>query len=216
MTKKFSNYFVLLSTIVFMITISSILILNNVGLLFIIAGGLNKPSKSYYFVMERIYKLSKNNEVLEDILHDLNNDKNTHLNNIYIDTLGIIGNPTSATVLMKKYVKLQGDPNYADTLSSIIDSLGLIGNNDVVPILERLNKNYEKHRMQITKYSIVRALYLIAGKAYEFTNNSGENAKLKITEGLKEARRIILETKGRDRTFKEMRSLDKLYRPPGW
>ena len=194
--------------------IAKIMILDNEDVLFSIAAGLDVPSKLYYFVIERIYKISENKNIGDKILSYLEENKNKHLHNLYIQTLGIIGEYYSASFLLKAYSKYQHNMNHRSTLSHIIDSMGLIGNEDLVPLLETLLKDHDELDVQVTKYSIARALYLITGKSYSYTNQSGERTQLHVTEELIKARRIIIDSKKRRRTLDEMIALEKLYRPP--
>jgi hypothetical protein len=83
--------------------------------------------------------------------------------------------------------------------------MGLIDNNDLVPFLETLLRDYDQLRVQATKYSIARSLYLITGNKFSY---------VRIIRELSEARNVILKSKGRKRTLQEMLLLDKLYRPP--
>ena len=211
--KKWLILFVIIISICFA---GKILILDNTDLLFTIAEGLEQPSKSYYLVMERIYKLSAKERLEEKINKYLEDDKNSHLHDRYIHTLGIIGGQKFPAILIKAYVQYQDDPDHILTVPRIIDSMGIVGVEDVVPILEKLLSNYDRHRVRVTRYAIVRALYLATGKAYEYTNSSGGRTKLELTNELEDARRVILESRNRDRTFEEMKSLDKVFRPPGW
>jgi len=193
---------------------AKIMILDNEDGLFSIAAGLDVPSKSYYFVIERIYKISETKNIGDKILGYLEGDKNKHLHNLYVKTLGIIGEYYSSTFLLKAYSKYQHDMNHRSTLSQIINSMGLIGNEDLVPLLETLLKDHDKLDVQVTKYSIARALYFITGKSYSYTNQSGERTQLHVTDELAKARRVIVNSKKRRRTLDEILTLDKLYRPP--
>lgn len=215
--KKIQKRSLILIVVLFSIGIFfKIAILDNVNLLFTVAAGLDKPSKLYYFATERIYKISGKKKIGEKILQDLKANKNKHLNDLYIHTLGIIGEYYSATYLLKTYVKYQNDKNHVIIVNSIIDSMGKIGNEDLVPLLERLLSNYDNHRMQVTRYAIARALYLITGNAYSYSDSSGEKTNFNITNELKDARSVVKRSKGRIRTFSEMLTLDKVYRAPGW
>lgn len=215
--KKIKKRSLILIVVIFSIGILvKIAILDNVELLFAVAVGLDKPSKLYYFTTERIYNISEKAKLSDKILKDLEANKNKHLDDLYIHTLGIIGEYHSATYLLKTYVKYQDDKNNAIILAGIIDSMGMIGNEDLVPLLERLLSNYDNHRMQVTRYAIARALYLITGKPYSYIDSSGEKTNFNITTELKEAWAAVNLSRGRKRTFSEMLTLDKLYRPPGW
>ena len=214
---KTQKAILLLIIVIFIISfVFKIVVFDNPDVLFPLAAGLNIPSTLHYIVKERIYKISEKKNIGEQILKYLEEDKNKYLHNLYIQTIGITGEHYSAVYLIKTYVKYQNDRNNEITVSRIIDSMGLIGNEDVVPLLETLLRNYDRHRMQVTRYAIARALYLLTDKIYDYINSSGEKTRLYLTDELKVARRVTMETKGRTRTFEEMIILDKLYRPPGW
>ena len=191
-----------------------IAVLDNPNVLFAIAEGLDQPSKRYYAVQERIYSIAERKNISKEILQHLEDDKNKHLHNLYIKTLGVIGEYYSATYLIKAYARYQDDEKHALTVWYIISCMGMLGNNDAVPLLETLLKNYDKHKMQVTRYSLARSLYLITGEQYNYVNDSGEKTKLCLTNELKSVRKVIVNSKGRKRTCEEMITLDKLYRPP--
>jgi hypothetical protein len=128
--------------------------------------------------------------------------------------LGIIGEYYSAVYLIKAYSEYQNKDQSAVTVWYIINSMGLIGNHDAVKLLETLLKNYDKHGMQVSRYSLARSLYFLTGKRYDYINSSGEITKIHLTKELKNARKVIEESAGRKRTYDEMIILDKLYRPP--
>lgn len=180
-------------------------IFKNENALFLIAAGLDKPSKLYNIVIERIYSLSQSQNLDEEIRKHLEQNKNDHLYNLYIHVLGIIGDRSSAGIFIKLYSRYQHDLNHRSTVNRLIDAMGLIDNNDLVPFLETLLRDYDQLRVQTTKYSIARSLYLITGN---------KSSYVRITRELSEARNVILNSKGRKRTLQEMLLLDKLYRPP--
>ena len=173
--------------------------------MFQIAAGLDKPSKFYNIIIERIYSLSESQNFNEEIRNHLEQNKNDHLYNLYIHVLGIIGDRSSAGIFIKLYSRYQHDINHHSTVNRIIDAMGLIDNNDLVPFLETLLRDYDQLRVQATKYSIARSLYLLTGKKSSYVQVTGE---------LSEARNVIFNSKGRKRTLQEMLLLDKLYRPP--
>lgn len=197
--------------------ICKIAIFDNPNVLFTIAGGADVPSKLYYISTERIYKMAEKKDLGKKLQEHLEKGQNEYLHNEYIKTLGIIGEYYSTATLIKAYSKYQHNTNRRSTVNCIIDSMGSIGNEDVVPLLETLLKDYDELDVQATGYSIARALYLITGKEYSYVNSlSGESEKLYVTDELTEARSIIVATQGRRRSLEEMIKLDKIYRPPGW
>ncbi len=189
-------------------------VLENEKALFLIAEGLDKPSNSYNIVIKKIYSLSEKKSLSEKIKEYLEQNKNEHLHNLYIHVLGITGERSSAGVLIKEYSRYQHDINHRSTVDQIIDTMGLIANDDLVPFIETLLRDYDKLRVQATKYSIARSLYLSTGEKYSYIDAAGRNTELQVTEELIEARKVILSSKGRKRTLQEMVLLDKLYRPP--
>lgn len=150
------------------------------------------------------------------LLANIKTGENGHLQNIYIHTLGIIGEKNATTYLIMQYSNLQDRADKKSTLYSIIDSLGLIGNEEAIPVLERLLENYDKYKIQVTKYSIVRALYLLTGKQYNYNDSSSEKKSITLTKKLENARKVIESTKDRKRTFNEMLILDKAFRHPDY
>jgi hypothetical protein len=212
-TNKKIIAFVLITLSIFTIGLK-VFIFDNLNALFLIAEGFDQPSTWFYVVQKRIYKIAERKDIGNDILKYLNNDKNRHLHNLYIKTLGIIGEYYSAAYLIKAYAKYQNNERYAVTIGYIIASMGMLGNDNVVQLLETLLKNYDKHKMQVTRYSLARSLYLLTGKRYDYVNSSGENTKIHLTNELKTARKVIEKSKRHRRTYDEMIVLDKLYRPP--
>ncbi len=194
--------------------ICKIAIWDNPDVLFTVAGGLDVPSASYYIVTERIYQLAHKKNIGEKIKGWLEEGRNEHLHNIYIRTLGVIGEYYSLSALIKAYSKYQHNTSRRSTVICIIDSMGLLGNQDSVPLLETLLRDYDQLDVQASRYAIARALYLITGRRYSFVNRQEEHSKLHLTSELKEARKAIVESMGRKRTFEEMIVLDKIYRPP--
>jgi len=216
MQRKKKIIFIFTTSLFFAGLIFIISTLNNVSALFLITEGLDRPSKSYYFFIERIYRLSAKNKVGDKIWGYIDNNKNAHLHNLYFQVLGITGAEIPTGSLIKLYSLYQHDMNRRSTVSKIIDAMGLLGNEDFVPFLEILLTDYDKLQVQATKYAILRSLYLITGKRYAYINDLGQRSKLRVTDELIEARNVIEKTTGRSRNIQEMLILDKLYRPPGW
>ena len=212
--KKRNVIILLVCLVIFIGGVFNFSILKNEKALFMIAEGLDKPSKLYNIVIKKIYVLSRNKNLSKKLTNYLEQNKNDHLHNLYIQVLGITGEKSSTGILIKIYTQYQHDMNHYSTMNRIIDAMGLIANDDVVPFLETLLIDHDKLRVKATQYSIARSLYLITGEKYHYIDDSGRNIELSITEELLEARNIILNAKGRSRTLQEMLLLDKLYRPP--
>jgi hypothetical protein len=190
---------------------------DNTDLLCKIAEGFDEPSRSYYFTLERIYKLSEKNNFSKKITKYLFKDENRYLHDIYIRILGVLGDKESLHELEQIYIKYQHDQRYRATLYYVIKSMGLIGDKEIVPFLETLLKKYDELNVQVSGSNIASALYLITGSSdFYFTNSSGERQRLILTDNLIKARQIIVSSKGRSRKFEEMIILDNVYRPPKW
>lgn len=190
-----------------------IFIYDNPKALYVIAEGLDDPSSMYYHVVERIYMLSANDSEMNRIIEELESGKNEYLHDLYVRTLGIVGETSDLAnyVLVKIYTKCQDNDNKKVIVYTVIDSMGFVGNESTISILERLIENYENHNMVVAKFPIVRSLYLSTGDV----NRVKEKSSLDfiVTEELKMAREVIARSKGRYRTFNEMLILTNLNRP---
>jgi len=190
---------------------------DNTDLLCKIAEGFDEPSTSYYFILERIYKLSGKNDFSKKITQTLSKDENRYLHDIYIRILGVLGYRESLHELEQIYIKCQHDQRYKATLYYTIKSMGLIGDKEIVSLLETLLTKYDELNVQVSGSNIASALYLITGRSdYYFTNTSGEQQKLILTDNLLKAREVIVSSKGRVRKYDEMIILDNVFRPPTW
>jgi hypothetical protein len=187
---------------------------NNIDFLFFLAGGLDSPSASFNLAIDRIYKLAERKNLDKIVIAYLREGKNQHLNDIYIRALGPIGNSQSASFLINEFILNENKERNFSTYFSVITSLGLIGNDKVVPILERALKNKDEFRIPTSKYIISRSLYLCTGQSYKYVDEGGETAQCIVTDELKELRRLIEGSKGRKRTYEEMLICDGIYRPP--
>ena len=212
--KKRNIIVLLASLLIFSGVVFHFSVLENEKALFLIADGLDKQSNLYNIIIKKIYSLSEKKNLSKKIKKYLEQNKNDHLHNLYIQVLGISGASSSAATLIKVYSRCQHDTNRRSTVNRIVDAMGLIDNDDLVVFLETLLQDYDKLRVQATKYSIVRSLYLITGKKYSYIDGAGRNTGLQVAQELIEARNVILDSKGRKRTLQEMLLLDKLYRPP--
>jgi hypothetical protein len=188
---------------------------DNPEALCILAEGLDEPSRPFYFVIDRIYKLSQEQNVSKRFIDNLANGKNRFLHDIYIRALGVVGDTRALYELERLYTKYQHYGDYRATLYYAVRSMGLIGNPEIVPFLETLLSKYNDLQVQVSESNIVTALYLITGRTdYHFSNGSGERQRLFLTKSLVEARNVIVSSKDRQRTLNEMIMLDTLYRPP--
>ena len=186
----------------------------NVDFLSMVAEGLDQPSVVFNKVIERIYKLSERQDIGKKLTTYLRENRKEHHHNLYIRILGVLGDKRSANDLLKIYVKYQHDENHRSTIYRVVDSLGFISNEEAVPVLERLLTNYDRLGVQVTQYTIARALYLSTGKSQDYKNESGTASSLVVTKELLRARQVIVASRDRKRTFDEMMVLERLLRPP--
>ncbi len=200
----------MLTIILIASVIFKILLLDNPSFLFFIAGGLDRPSRLYFHVTKNIYAISSKSNLSEKLLRNLEKDRNKHIHDLYIHTLGVIGEYKAIPYLIKAYAEYQNESNRRYMIYRIILSLGMIGNEDSIPFLETLLRDYEKLQPKIEGYCIARALYLCTGDIYKYTGLSGEKTILYVGPKLSTARSIITTSKGRSRTIEEMITLGKL------
>lgn len=187
---------------------------DNPGVLCKVAEGFDDPSRPFYFVIERIYKISPAQKFDTKIIGYLKNNENLYLCDVYFRVLGVLGSTQSLYYLRDFYLKHQNEKDYRGTLFYAIRGMGLIGGQEVVPFLKTLHSNYKDSYMKIAESNIVSSLYLITGEnKYWFTNSTGEKQKLYLTDELIKARDVIKRSRGRSRTFNEMLILDNIYRP---
>lgn len=190
-----------------------VLIYDNPKALYAIAEGLDEPSSSYYFVVERIYKLSRNESEIKRILNHLESGKNEYLHDLYVRTIGIVGENSDLAnyILIKIYSKYQDSGEKKSIVLSVIDSMGFIADKNTISILERLVENYERHRTVVAKYPVARALYLSTGDIHMVREKSSMD--FIETDELKIAREVLTRSNSRYRTFDEMLILANLNRP---
>ncbi len=187
-------------------------ILDNVHSLCIIAEGAGSNTSSlYYLAIERIYKLAERKEVGEALVVELDGGRNVYSYGLYRRLLGVIGEDAALTPLLIFYADNQDNEQSAHQLHITIISLGLLGNEDAVPILEAILTG-SKERPHVEGVTVARSLYLLTGKSYEFTYR-GNKQDLYVNDELREARKVILAAKRRKRNFEEMITLDMLFRP---
>jgi hypothetical protein len=196
------------------VALLKITVLDSPNIMCMVAEGFDEPSTLYYASIERIYKISEKKKVAEKFIEHLTEGENQHLQNCYIRVLGVIGERDAISCLMDAYAKYQHNKNFKSTIYGIVNSLGLIGSEDVLPLLETLLIKYDEHHVQVPSSLIAHSLYLITGKSYYFTSCTGVKERLYLSKERIEARKIIEASRGRRRSFEEMVTLDKLiYRP---
>ena len=192
---------------------AKIFIYDNPKALYMIAEGLDEPSSSFYWVVERIYILSNNKSEINRIVNELESGENEYLHGLYIRTIGIVGEKGDFAnyVLVKIYSKYQDNDQKKSVVSAVIDSMGFIANKSTVSILERLVENFGNHHMVVAKYPVVRALYLSTGDIHMVREKSSMD--FIETDELKTAREVLVRSNGRYRTIDEMLILANLNRP---
>lgn len=200
--------------VVLIFTFIKISLFNNVDFLCFLSQATNTNTSSlYYFTIESIYKIAEKKDIAEKLIKYIEENKNQNLHGLYIRVLGVIGGgDQTVNCLMKTYIKHQHNKEKKSIIYSVISSLGLLGDDKVIPFLELLlNKNY----WPVYNGTIAASLYLLTGKQYEFIWCwDGSRQKLQLTDKLIHAREVILATKGKKRTFEDMLALDKRFRPP--
>lgn len=192
---------------------AKVFIYDNPKALYVIAEGLDEPSSSYYFVVERIYELSQNKSEIKRILGELESGKNEYLHDLYVRTIGLVGENSDLAnhILIKIYSKYQDSDQKKSIIFSVIDSMGFIGNKSTILVLDRLVDNYERHRMVVAKYPVARALYLSTGDIHLVREKS--SLDFIETNELKMARDVLTRSSGRYRTLDEMLILANMNRP---
>ncbi len=185
---------------------------DNTRMLYSLLEGADEPSSIYYMISERLFLLSTNANELERILNEIEVGENKHLHELYVRTLGVVGDNSADAnyALIKLYAANQRDKEKAGILYSVIDGMGFIGDESSIAVLNRLLYNYDKHLTPIAKYPIARAFYLSTGDLHQATKG---NSNFTITAEIQIVRKIILNSKGRYRTIEEMLAIDNLNRP---
>ncbi|MCD4742970.1 MAG: hypothetical protein K8R67_10900 [Desulfobacteraceae bacterium] len=205
---------ILFSIIFFISIVIKIGVWDNPNTLCMIAEGFDQPSTKFSFIIKRVYKISQRNDFDNKIIQYLRDGENTHLYDIYIRILGVMGSKQSLSYLKKMYLMHQNNKNSRATLFNIIRSIGMIGENEIIPFLEMLQKKQKSFNVLVPEANIATAIYLITGNSkYFFINSFGVKQRLYLTNEISEARNVIIESRNRNRTFKEMLILEKMYCP---
>jgi len=181
---------------------------DNEDFLISMAEGFDVPSKPYYFLIERIYKIAESRDIATEIGQNLRSGNKEHLHNLYLRILGVIGRPPSPDFLLDQYARYGNDPDRVSRSRYLIETMGLSGDAAYTVFLKSLLDRTDQKNID-TRYLIARSLYLITGEKYRV---NGE--EFHISPELEEARKVIVASKNRKRTFQEMLVLDKILRPP--
>ena len=215
MRKKFGGQnktYIIIATCVLCIFVGKIFTWDNPRFLFLVAEGFDDPSLPFYILIDRAYKVYSNNDEKEIMANFLKESKQGHLIDTYIRVSGVIGDTASSNELIKLYGKFDNTANKV-SLHYIVTSLGLLGEKSAIPFLEGLLRSQELIR--VSGSTVAASLFLITGRDnYQFVNSLGNKQKLILTDDLKRAREVILESKNRKRIYKELILLDNLFRAP--
>lgn len=187
---------------------------NNTNFLLMVYSGLDKPSKAYNIVTEKIYKQLTNRDKGQEIINRIVEGRKPHLNSFLYYSLGIIGEKKATQFLIDSCSKYENKIDDYSIMHSIISSMGLIGDQRFLPIIKHYLDNYDKYEVLPTRYLMAQTIYLISGENYHYVDKFGEKSGITITSELRNARHVILETVNRRRSIDEMIILDKLDRPP--
>lgn len=209
--KKFTM--IIISCLLFMYLIK-LMLFNNFNFMFLTAECFNRPSRCYHFILGRIYRISVRKEIAPSLIDRIMDDKNKALDYHYIRVLGVIGEEDATSVLLKKLIDNlnMGIDGGANNSLCIITSLGLIGDKDIVPVLEKCLEHYDSW----LNSSIAAALYIITGKKYEFVNTNGKKQQFIPTQEIEKAYEIVSRKSGEQRSYEELIKLDKIFRPPNY
>lgn len=214
MTVKHRKH-IILSIIVFLVLIifgGNYFLLNNFKFLSLGSAFFLNTSKYHQFFINRMYKLSENEDIEEQIIVNMaNSDIDSYVLGNYIRIMGVIGGDRSEFYLIKIFGKHQ-NLQYADyVLFNTVLSMGLSGSKMSEELLDRFISTDMSTNQIVMQHLAASSLYLLTGEQYFFINNRGEKEKLYLTQDLHNARDIIVSSKGRKRTYDEMITLDKLF-----
>ena len=199
--------------LIVVLAVFKIRVLDDYRLLFDVAYRLQEPSKSFYLVVNRIYKLAETKDFSDELMADLSNGRKQHLQNLYFRVLGCVGGGALSEDLKRVYSNKQNDREARALLHTTILSLGMAGNDDDIKFLEKLVEKYDNLNVQVSGAVVAASLYLLTGEnRWEFRNSSGRMQRLVLGEKLSSCRRVVMSSKGRRRSYDEMIVLDRVYR----
>ena len=163
--------------ILLLVATFKITIFDNQELLCVVAEGFNEPSIPFYYSLNRIYQISEKKNISNKFISYLRENKNNNLHELYIRILGVIGEDQAIHEFKKLYVKYQRKKNYKATIYYIVKSMGIIGNEGIVPFLEKILYKYNELDVQVPGSVIASALYLVTGKIDYYLNFARELIK---------------------------------------
>ncbi|MDH4271142.1 MAG: hypothetical protein OEW18_04110 [Candidatus Aminicenantes bacterium] len=182
---------------------------NNVDALCTLSGAFGTQSCLGKYFIERIYKIAEKKDISDIFIDNLKNDNKRALHFLYLRIIGVIGEKKALNDFTSIYIEHQ-DEKESIELFFVLDCIGLLGEEKAVIFLEKIiNK---KGQWADLNYLISKSLYLLTGKKYDIINPEGEMEKFYVTDELIKAREVMLASKDRKRTFREMVILDNLFR----
>lgn len=153
--------------------LSKKMVFDNPVILCKIANHFDEPSTPYYLILDRIYKIAADKNNVSNILIKqlLNNEEKSYYHKLYIRILGVIGKKGTLDILKNSCKKYCQDETYLVTADYIIFSMGINGNNDIIPFLEELL--IRKNNIVASEAFVAAALYLLNGNQYKYINADG-------------------------------------------
>lgn len=177
-----------------------------------IAENFDEPSAPYYFILNDIYRKSGEKGFGENLIKSIAQNENPCLLKRYARIIGVMGEDGALDALEKACMIYFNNKNYEVTANYIVKSMGLIGRREAIPLLKELLENKEK---VVDESTIASALFMITGdKNTFFINSLGVRQQLIPSESQLQARKTIIGSQERKRTFDEMILLDRLFRRP--
>jgi hypothetical protein len=189
-------------------------VLNNSNLLIKIASKSESNSFVQLKIFDRIYTNVESKGLDLKNLDYILKGNDHRLKNCYIRVLGVVGAENASPIMITAYDKNKNNPNEKSTLYYLIKSLGIIGDKSAIPFMEALLIEYHSKKTLLHPDIIAESLYLLTGD-HDYYNmvESNKGQEHELSGEQIEARSVILMSASRRRTFKEMKILDKLYRP---
>jgi hypothetical protein len=202
MSKKF---LIILSIFFFALIFCGYFFLNNENLLFSVMLS-SKSAKIDRLAFERIVELSKKKDIVQELINNLENGVHRDLTSLYLLTLGIIGDSRALSTFSSLYISCQDkldDPHCITIQTFSVVGLGLSGSSNYIKFLSKILENYEDHRTTVDIQTFVESIYLMSGEKYSYKNN-GEAREFVPWDSLIAARKVIVDSRGRNRTIEEM------------
>ena len=181
----------------------------DVDFLLLQAGAAGRPSVQHNSFMDQVFLLAQKIDVAGLCEERLSQNKYPGLHELYLRTIAVIGDANGLASFVT-YFSRRAATNDTFGLFDVYSFLGVLGDGKAQAILEKqLNRNQAN---PVLNFAIARSLFLLTGQRYRFVNPDGNLQEFYPTEAAIRARTIILASRGRKRTFEEMRTLDGLFR----